>query len=79
MGEKHTLEHIKSERYLPKLSDKRTRGQWERLGSRDLADVARERVKQIIATHQPDPLPKDIKKELDAKKTEIEKRLSSAV
>ena len=79
MGEKHTLEHIKSERYLPKLSDKRTRGQWEKLGSRDLADAARERVKQIIATHQPDPLPKDIKKELDAKKTEIEKRLSRAV
>jgi trimethylamine--corrinoid protein Co-methyltransferase len=79
MAEKHTLQHITSERYLPKLSDKRTRGDWERLGSKDLARVAREHVKQIIATHHPDPpLPKDIERELDAKKTEIEKHLSKA-
>lgn len=77
MAEKHTLQHITSERYLPRLSDKRTRGDWEKSGSKDLAKVARERVRQIIATHQPDPpLPKDIEKELDAKKKEIEKRLS---
>jgi trimethylamine--corrinoid protein Co-methyltransferase len=78
IAEKHTLEHISSERYLPKLSDKRTFGQWERSGSRDLAQVARERVKEILATHQPDPLPKDIENELDMKKREIEKRLSKA-
>ncbi len=77
MAEKHTLQHINSERYLPKLSDKRTRGDWEKSGSKDLAKIARERVRQIISTHQPDPpLPKDIEKELDAKKMEIEKRLS---
>jgi len=77
MAEKHTLQHIISERYLPRLSDKRTRGDWEKTGSKDLAKAARERVKQIIATHKPDPpLPKDIEKELDAKKMEIEKRLS---
>jgi trimethylamine--corrinoid protein Co-methyltransferase len=77
-AEKHTLEHISSERYLPKLSDKRTYGQWKSSGSKDLAQVARERVKEILATHQPDPLPKDIENELDTKKTEIEKRLSKA-
>ena len=76
MGEKHTLEHMKSERYLPKLSDKRTRGQWEKSGSKNLAQVARERVREILATHQPDPLPKDIEKELDRTEMEIEKRLS---
>jgi len=77
MAEKHTLDHIASERYLPKISDKHTRGDWEKAGSRDLAQVARERVKQIIATHQPDPpLPKDIERELDATKTQIEKRLA---
>jgi len=78
MGEKHTLEHIRSERYLPKLSDKRTRTQWEKSGSKDLAQVARERVIEILATHRPDPLPSDIEKELDAKKMQIEKRLSKS-
>jgi trimethylamine:corrinoid methyltransferase-like protein len=57
-----------SERFL-------TRVQWE-LGSEDLARVARERAKEILATHQPDPLPRDIETELDAKKMEIVKRLA---
>jgi trimethylamine--corrinoid protein Co-methyltransferase len=76
MGERHTLDHIDSDRYLPKLCDKRTHAQWEKAGSNDLAQVARERVREILATHQPDPLPKDVEKELDAKKTEIVKRLA---
>ena len=79
MAEKHTLDHIPSERYLPKISDKHTRGDWEKAGSKNLAQVAKDHVKHILATHQPDPaLPKDIEKELDATKTEIEKRLAKA-
>jgi trimethylamine--corrinoid protein Co-methyltransferase len=77
MAEKHTLNHIAGERYVPKISDKHTRGDWEKAGSRDLAEVAREQVKQILATHKPDPpLPKDIEKELESTKTQIEKRLA---
>jgi trimethylamine--corrinoid protein Co-methyltransferase len=77
MAEKHTLEHIASERYLSKISDKHTRGDWEKAGSKDLAQVARERVKQILAAHKPDPpLPKDIEKELDTTKMQIEKELA---
>jgi trimethylamine--corrinoid protein Co-methyltransferase len=76
MAEKHTLEHISTERYLSKISDKRTRGDWEKAGSKDLAEAARDRVRSILATHQPDPLPKDIEEELDARKKQIEKRLA---
>jgi len=76
MGERHTLDHIGTERYLPKLCDKRTRAQWENLGSKDLAQVAREHAREILANHQPDPLPKDIEKELDVKKMEITRRLA---
>jgi trimethylamine--corrinoid protein Co-methyltransferase len=78
MGERHTLEHISSERYLSRISDKRTRAQWEKLGSKDLAQVARERVREILAIHQPDPLPRDVEKELDAKKKGIIRRLSGS-
>lgn len=77
MAEKHTLDHIPSERYIPKISDKSTRGDWEKAGSKDLAQIARERVKQILATHQADPpLPKDTERELDETRTQIEKRLA---
>jgi len=78
LAERHTLEHISGERYLPKLADKRTRAQWEKSGSKDLAQVARERAREILATHQPDPLPRDVEKELDSKRTEIIKRLSKS-
>ena len=79
MGEKHTIEHVSRERYLPRISDKHTRGDWEKAGSKDLAQVARERVRQILTTHQPDPpLPKDLERELDAAKMKIEKRISKA-
>jgi trimethylamine--corrinoid protein Co-methyltransferase len=77
MAEKHTLAYIASERYLPKISDKHTRGDWEKAGSKDLAQVAKQRVKEILATHKPDPpLPRDIEKALDTTKHQIEKRLA---
>jgi trimethylamine--corrinoid protein Co-methyltransferase len=77
MAEKHTIDHISSERYLPTISDKRTRGDWEKAGSKDLAQAARKRVEQILATHEPDPpLPRDIQEDLDATKAQIEKRLA---
>jgi trimethylamine--corrinoid protein Co-methyltransferase len=77
MAEKHTLDHISSERYLPTISDKHTRGDWEKAGSRDLAQAARQRVKKILATHEPDPpLPRDIERDLDAAKAQIESRLA---
>ena len=80
MAEKHTLDHIASERYIQKISDKRTRGDWEKAGSKNLAQVARERAKHILATHQPyPPLPKDIEKDLDATRTKIEEKLAKTI
>ena len=77
MAERHTIDHIATERYLPTISDKNTRGDWQKAGSKTLAQVARDRVKQILATHHLDPpLPKDLEKELDATKAQIEKRLA---
>jgi trimethylamine--corrinoid protein Co-methyltransferase len=77
MAERHTIDHIPTERYLPTISDKRTRGDWEKAGSKTLAETAKERAKEILATHRPDPpLPKDVEKQLDATRLQIEKRLA---
>lgn len=76
MAEKHTLGHIRSERYLTSLSDRHTHGDWTKAGSKDIAQRARERVKAILATHRPEPLPKDVERDLDAKKAQILKRIS---
>jgi len=75
MAEKHTLKHIDRERYVPKISDKTSRDIWEKAGSKDLRQVARERVKEILAKHVPEPPPPDILRELEKKADEIKKRI----
>jgi trimethylamine--corrinoid protein Co-methyltransferase len=75
LGERHTLEYLRTERYLPKISDRNVRKVWERAGSKSLREIAREKAKQILETHHPQPLGPDVRKELDAKAEEIEKRI----
>jgi trimethylamine---corrinoid protein Co-methyltransferase len=66
MGLRHTLNHIKSEHYLPRLFDRTTYETWETRGAKDIRDVAREKAREILATHKPEPLPKEVEKEFDA-------------
>jgi trimethylamine:corrinoid methyltransferase-like protein len=48
----------------PNLIDRNTRGTWEAKGGLDLTQKAREEVRRVLKTHQPDPLPDDVKKTL---------------
>ena len=66
MGLRHTLNHIKSEHYLPRLFDRTTYETWEGRGAKDIRDVAREKAREILVSHHPEPLPKEVQKELDA-------------
>ena len=74
LTEKHTLDNIRKELYIPKISDKTRRSSWEKAGSKELRQVARERVKEILAKHEPEPPPPDILRELEKKAEEIKKR-----
>jgi trimethylamine---corrinoid protein Co-methyltransferase len=65
MGLRHTLNHIKSEHYLPGLFDRTTYETWESRGAKDIRDVAREKAREILATHKPVSLPGEVLKELD--------------
>jgi len=66
MGLRHTLNHIKTEHYLPRLFDRTTYETWESRGAKDIREVARERAREILATHRPEPLPKEVQEELRA-------------
>jgi trimethylamine--corrinoid protein Co-methyltransferase len=66
MGLRHSLNHIKSEHYLPRLFDRTTYDTWEERGSKDCAEVAREKAREILATHEVEPLDKDVQEELQA-------------
>jgi trimethylamine--corrinoid protein Co-methyltransferase len=66
MGLRHTLNHIRTEHYLPQLFDRNTYDTWEMRGAKDIRDVARERAREILATHEVKPLPKEVQEELKA-------------
>ncbi len=66
MGLRHTLDHIRSEHYLPRLFDRATRETWEANGGKDIREVAREKAKEILATHEVEPLPPEVQEELEA-------------
>jgi len=56
----HTLKHFRQEQYLPKLSDRTSRSRWQEMGSKNVVEVAREKVRKILAEHQPPLLDKDV-------------------
>ena len=74
LSQKHTLKYLKKEHYIPKIIKREKREDWERAGSKDLWKTAREEAKKILKEHQPEPLDKDIEKELKRTIKEIEKR-----
>jgi len=64
LGERHTLEHYKAETWAPEISDRESFGTWQKMGSRTMDKVAREKIKQILATHKPEPISEGAEKEI---------------
>jgi len=63
LGEKHTLEHFR-ERWMSRLSDIDSFETWQKKGAKSIGEVAKEKVKEILATHKPEPMPEDVEKEI---------------
>lgn len=63
LREKHTVQHMR-EQSQPRLINRDTRGVWEAKGGKDMTQRAREEVRRILETHQPEPLSDDVKKTL---------------
>ena len=63
-GQKHTLEHYKKEIWLPEISDKDTFETWRKKGSKSMDKVAKEKVKEILAPHKPEPIPEGVQREI---------------
>jgi len=64
LGHKHTLKHIREELHMPRLFDRRPEAEWTKSGRKAIHEVARERAKQILKEHFPEPLSKDVQNKL---------------
>ncbi len=76
LSKKHTLEWFRKEHFVPKISDRNPREKWENAGSKDLRVVAKERVKEILDSHQPEPLDKNLRDELEKIVREMQKKIN---
>jgi trimethylamine--corrinoid protein Co-methyltransferase len=56
MSQKHTLRHLPTELFFPKLFDRTSEVTWAKAGKKDISEVARERAKKILKEHSPEPL-----------------------
>ncbi len=62
--QKHTVEHLRTEFFFPKVSDRSPREQWLQKGGKDARERAREIAKNTLATHQPVPIPPEIDRKI---------------
>jgi trimethylamine--corrinoid protein Co-methyltransferase len=66
LAQRHTINHMKSEFFMPSLVDRRSFDAWSQSGSMSMRDRAREKVKDILANYKVPPLEADVQKKIDA-------------
>ena len=60
----HTVKHFRKETWIPRLLDRNNFQNWEAEGKTTLLDRVNRRVKEILDTHQPEPLDEKMVREL---------------
>jgi trimethylamine--corrinoid protein Co-methyltransferase len=56
LADKHTAKWFRKEHYHSTLSDRRTRVDWEKSGGKSIREQARDRAREILASHEPEPI-----------------------
>ncbi|UCH02126.1 MAG: trimethylamine methyltransferase family protein [Candidatus Bathyarchaeota archaeon] len=74
LNEPTTLKNINTF-WMPQLLDRKWRNEWEAKGWKNIFKVCCERVDEILATYEPQPLDNDINRELEAIVKQADKEL----
>jgi trimethylamine--corrinoid protein Co-methyltransferase len=65
MSEEQTRKYWKIEHFIPKVSDRLSYPEWIATGKRTALDYAREKMEEILASHQPKPLTPSQEEEIE--------------
>ena len=65
ISQMHTLEHMQ-DHSQPEFMDRRRMEKWQAAGARDSYQLALEKTRTILQTHQPEPLPDKVLKEISS-------------
>ena len=66
LAQRHTAQNFRREHFLPKLLPRDVRQTWEEKGAKTTLDLAREKVRAILAKHEPRQLDPAVEQELQA-------------
>ncbi len=66
LAQRHTMNHLRTEHFMPTLIDRRSHDAWAADGSKTLVDRAREKTRWILANHHVPPLDASVEKQLTA-------------
>jgi trimethylamine--corrinoid protein Co-methyltransferase len=64
LAEMHTLEHWRSDFWIPQITNRVPFTSWRDGGQRDIVSKAAERAQRLIAEHQPNPLSLEVQAEM---------------
>ncbi len=65
LGQRHTMQNLRKEHFLPKLVDRRSFDLWSQEGRRSIEDRARDMVRAALAAPPPNPLDPNVVRTLD--------------
>ena len=74
LSEGHTARYFRKEHYIPSLLPREPYDSWEGAGSRSALDLARDRVRDLLAKHQPRGLDPAMERELAAYRQMVAER-----
>jgi trimethylamine---corrinoid protein Co-methyltransferase len=82
IDQEHTVEHFREELWFPQLMDRRFYQEWFDSGAASLAERCRERVEDVLRSHQPEPLEENISRAINevlrAARRELSRELAPA-
>ena len=70
----HTFKYMRQQS-KPELIDRKMRGTWEKAGATTAYERAMNKVRHILETHRPEPLPEEVLASIRAIVTETEKQM----
>jgi trimethylamine--corrinoid protein Co-methyltransferase len=76
LADDHTFTHFRRELWRPGLFTRQHYTAWKDAGGKDAAQRIREKIRRLVETHRPEPLPDKVLSALEAIRTRGEKELA---
>lgn len=75
LSQPHTMQHFKQELWRPSIFTRQPMEAWKKDGEKDTLARVREKIRHILETHSPQPLPEAVAAKLEQMKSEGEREI----